>query len=139
MDVLRGSNSKQAPRVLVHPGRGIHFFRACRERLRRSRSRRPTPTPRAYDSRGLVHLKRGSFKPGSILRTALFLLHLVTWPTTPAILTIHFAHRRDIDAIRTISIKRRRCSNHTEVPVKALAISLEPVSKSFEENNEAGK
>jgi hypothetical protein len=32
MDVLRGSNSKQAPLVLVHPGRGIHFFRACRER-----------------------------------------------------------------------------------------------------------
>src|SRR6516164_2542657 len=52
MDVLRGSNSKQAPLVLVHPGRGIHFFRACRERLRRSRLRRPTPTPRAYDSRG---------------------------------------------------------------------------------------
>jgi len=31
MDVLRGSNSKQAPLVLVHPGRGIHFSRACRE------------------------------------------------------------------------------------------------------------
>ena len=30
-DVLRGSNSKQAPLVLVHPGRGIHFSRACRE------------------------------------------------------------------------------------------------------------
>src|SRR5262245_60216372 len=26
---------------------------------------------------------------GSILQTVLFLLHLVTWPTTPAILTIH--------------------------------------------------
>ena len=61
---------------------------------------------------------------GSILQTVLCLLHLVTWPTTPAILTIHFARRRDIDAIRTIPIKRRRCSNHTEVPVKALAISL---------------
>src|SRR5262249_35688908 len=26
MDVLRGSNSKQAPLVLIHRGRGIHFF-----------------------------------------------------------------------------------------------------------------
>jgi hypothetical protein len=39
---------------------------------------------------------------GSILQTVLFLLHFVTWPTTPAILTIHFARRRDIGAIRTI-------------------------------------
>ena len=31
-------------------------------------------------------------------------------PSVPAILTIHFARRRDIDAIRTIPIKRRRCS-----------------------------